>query len=226
MVAVRHAFRTLRKTPGPSFVVMATLAIAIAATTIIGSTIDSVWHAIPANNTERLVFVASTDPRPSQAQAGMIGNLAMTGTSVPDLVDWTVQATTVERFVAFEYGTATLTGREAPLRISIVRTTAEMFSVWSVPPVLGRVFGSEDGRVGAAPAVLLSYRYWQEQFSSDASVIGTRVVLDGIPHTIVGVLPRQTRVGIFGDTELFVVKPLDAARAARDERRLFVMARL
>ena len=226
MVPVRHAFRTLRKTPGPSLVVMATLAIAIAATTIIASTIDSVWHAIPANITERLVFVASTDPRPSQAQSGMIGNLAMTGTSVPDLVDWTAHATTVERFVAFEYGTATLTGREAPLRVSIVRATAEMFSVWGVLPVLGRVFGSEDGRMGAAPVVLLSHRYWQEQFSSDGSVIGTSVVLDGSPHTIVGVLPRQTRIGIFADAELFVVKPLDPARAARDERRLFVTARL
>ena len=226
MVPVRHAFRTLRKTPGPSFVVMTTLAIAIAATTIIASTIDSVWHAIPATNTERLVFVASTDPRPSQAQSGMIGNLAMTGTSVPDLVDWTMQATTVEQFIAFEYGTATVTGREAPLRVSIVRSTAEMFSVWGVPPALGRVFGSDDGRIGAAPVALLSHRYWQEQFSSNASVIGTRLVLDGSPHTIVGVLPRETRVGIFGDAELFVAKPLHSARAARDERRLFVMARL
>jgi putative ABC transport system permease protein len=205
---------------------MATLAIAIAATTIIASTIDSVWHAIPAKNTERLVFVASTDPRPSQAQSGMIGNLALTGTSVPDLVDWTMQSTTVERFAAFEYGTATLTGREAPLRVSIVRTTAEMFSVWGIPPVLGRVFRDEDGSPGAAPVVLLSHRYWQEQFSSDVSAIGTSVLLDDSPHTIAGVLPRETRLGIFGDAELFVVKPLDAARAARDERRLFVTARL
>ena len=226
MLPLRHALRTLRKTPGPSLVVMLTLATAIGATTIIASTIDSVWHAIPANNTERLVFVASTDPRPSQAQSGMAGNLAMTGTSVPDLVDWTTQATTVERFVAFQYGTATLTGREAPIRVAIVRTTAEMFSVWGISPVLGRTFGSEDGRNGAAPVALLSHRYWQEQFASDPSVIGTSVLLDGIPHAIVGVLPSETRVGILTDTELFTVQSLDAARAARDERRLFVMARL
>jgi putative ABC transport system permease protein len=226
MLPLRHALRTLRKTPGPCIVVMMTLAIAIAATTIIASTIDSVWRAIPAHDTERLVFVASTDPRPSQAQSGMAGSLAMTGTSIPDLVDWTAQATTVERFVAFRYGTATLTGRETPVRVSLVRTTAEMFSVWGILPVLGRVFGSEDGKVAATPVVLLSHRYWQEQFSSDAAVIGTSVLLDGSPHTIVGVLPAETRVGIFADTELFVALPLDATRAVRDERRLFVMARL
>src|SRR5262245_8247292 len=113
MTSLRHAFRRLTSTPGPSLVVMATLAIAIGATTIIASTIDGVWRAIPAIDTERLVFVASTDPRPSQAQSGMSGHLAMTGTSVPDLVAWAAEATTVEQFAAFRYATATMTGRAA-----------------------------------------------------------------------------------------------------------------
>ena len=223
---MRYALRSLIKTPGPSFVVMLTLAIAIGATTIIASTIDGVWHAIPASDTERLVFVASTDPRPSQAQSGMTGNLAMTGTSVPDLVDWTAQATTIEQFGAFQYGTATLTGRQAPARVSLVRTTAGLFSLWGTSPAMGRAFQPDDGRIGAAPVVLLSYRYWQEEFASDASAIGTTMLLDGSPHTIVGILPPKIRAGIFADTDLFVAQPLDAARAARDERRLFVSARL
>ena len=122
MFGLRHALRTLTRSPGPTFVVTSTLAIAIGATTIIASTIDGVWRAIPAIDRERLVFVASTDPRPSQAQAGMSGNLAMTGTSVPDLVDWKAHTTTLEQFGAFRYGTATLTGRGAPARVSVVRT--------------------------------------------------------------------------------------------------------
>ena len=226
MLPFRHVLRTLRKTPGPTLVVMMTLAIAIAATTIIASTIDSVWHAIPAADTQRLVFVASTDPRPSQAQSGMSGSVAMTGTSVPDLVDWTAQAATIEQFGAFRYGTATLTGRDAPARVSLVRTTAEMLSLWGVSPAIGRVFRTDDGRIGAEPVVLLSHRYWQEEFSSDASVVGTSVLLDGTAHAIVGILPPEIRVGIFTDTELFVALPLDAAREARDERHLFVTARL
>ena len=189
MPPLRYALRTLVKSPGPSLIVTVTLAIAIGATTIIASTIDGVWHAIPAADTERLVFVASTDPRPSQAQSGMSGNLAMTGTSVPDLVDWTAQSTTVEQFGAFRYGTATLTGREAPARVSLVRTTAEMFSLWGIAPSLGRVFRADDGRIGAAPVVLLSHRYWQDEFASDPSVIERSVLLDGVAHSIVGVVP-------------------------------------
>jgi predicted permease len=222
----RHSLRTIVKTPGPSVVIMMTLAIAIGATTIIASTIDAVWRAIPAVDTERLVFVASTDPRPSQAQSGMSGSLAMTGTSIPDLADWIDQATTVEQFGAFRYGTATLTGRDAPVRVSLVRTTAEMWSLWGISPAMGRVFRRDDGLIGATPVALLSHRYWQEQFASDPSVVGTTMLLDGTAHTLVGVLPHETRVGIFTDTELFVALPLDAAREARDERRLFVTARL
>jgi putative ABC transport system permease protein len=225
-MVLRHSLRTIVKTPGPSVVIVSTLAVAIAATTIIASTIDGVWRAIPAVNTERLVFIASTDPRPSQAQSGTTGNLAMTGTSIPDLVDWATQATTIEQFGAFRYGTATVTGREAPARVSLVLTTAEMFSLWGISPALGRVFQSDDGRIGATPVLLLSHRYWQETFSSDGSVIGTSMVLDGTAHTIVGVLPREIRRGIFTDSDLFVVQTLDAARSARDERRLFVTARL
>jgi len=223
---LRYALRTLVKSPGPSLIITVTLAIAIGATTIIASTIDGVWHAIPAADTERLVFVASTDPRPSQAQSGMSGNLAMTGTSVPDLVDWTAQSTTVEQFGAFRYGTATLTGPDAPARVSLVRTTADMFSLWGIAPSLGRVFRADDGRIGAAPVVLLSHRFWQDEFASDPSVIERTVLLDGVAHSIVGVVPRATRTGIFVDTDLFVALPLDAVRNARDERRLFVTARL
>lgn len=226
MLPFRYALRTLLRSPGPAFIVVVTLAVAIAATTIIASTIDGVWHAIPATNTERLAFVASTDPRPSQAQAGMAGNLAMTGTSVPDLVDWADQTTTIEQFGAFRYGTATVTGREAPVRVSIVRTTAEMFSLWGIAPVAGRVFRADDGRIGETPVVLLSHRYWHEEFASDPTVLERSVLLDGVAHAIVGVLPPSVRTGIFADTDLFVALPLDAARSARDERRLFVTARL
>ena len=226
MLPLRYAFRTLVKSPGPTLIVITTLAIAIAATTIIASTIDGVWHAIPATSTERLVFVASTDPRPSQAQSGMSGQLAMTGTSVPDLADWTDQTTTIEQFGAFRYGTATLTGRQAPARVSLVRTTADMFSMWGIAASLGRVFRSEDGRIGATPVVVLSHRYWKDEFASDPAVVEQSVLLDGVAHSIVGVVPPAIRTGIFVDADLFVALPLDAARNARDERRLFVTARL
>lgn len=64
---LRHAVRQLRRAPGPAAVMVLTLAVAIGATAIVYNTIDVVWRMVPVANTERLVFVASTDPRPSQA---------------------------------------------------------------------------------------------------------------------------------------------------------------
>ncbi len=223
---LRHAVRQLRRNRGPAAIMVLTLAVAIGATAIVYNTIDVVWRMVPAANAERLVFVASTDPRPSQSQSGMSGGLALTGTSVPDLVDWTAQSTTVEEFGAFRYGSATLTGLDAPARVSVVHATANLLSMWGLDVAFGRGFASDEGRPGAAPVALLTRKFWQRQFSSRADVLGRSVLLNGVSHTIVGVLSAQADTRLFGRSDLMVPQMLDATGAARDERRLYVTARL
>ena len=93
---LKFALRAFGRTPGASSLVVITLAVAIATATIVASTIDMVWRFIPVVRTDRLVFVASTDPRPEKSQAGMADGLARTGVSIPDLVDWSERAATVE----------------------------------------------------------------------------------------------------------------------------------
>lgn len=223
---LRHAVRQFRRGPGAAAVIVITLAVAIGATAIVYSTIDVVWHMVPAANTGRLAFVASTDPRPSQSQSGMSGGLALTGTSVPDLVDWTAQATTIEEFGAFRYGSATLTGLDAPARVSVVHATANLLSMWGLDVALGRGFAPDQARPGAAPVALLTPKFWQRQFSSSADVLGQSILLNGVPHTIVGVLSTQADTRLFGRSDLMVPQVLDGTGAARDERRLYVTARL
>jgi len=222
---LRHAGRQLRRAPGPAAVMVLTLAVAIGATAIVYNTIDVVWRMVPVA-TERVVLVASTDPRPSQAQSGMSGGLALTGTSVPDLVDWTAQATTVEEFGAFRYGSATLTGLDAPVRASVVYATTNLLSMWGLDVARGRGFAAGEGRTGAAPVALLTPKFWQRQFSSSPDVLGQSVLLNGVPHTIVGVLSTKADTRLFGRSDVMVPQVLDAAGTARDERRLYVTARL
>ena len=226
MVNARLTLRALLRNSGPTFVVVFTLAMAIGVSTIIGSTVDSVWHALPVANTERLIFVSSTDPRPSEARAGMAGNLAITGTSIPDLVDWMTQSTTVDEFAAFQYATATLTGLDAPERARLVRATTNLPDQWGISPGVGRGFRPEDGQIGAARVAILTDRYWRERFAARPDIAGTSVFLDGVPHTIVGVMPASAGRGVFVDTDIWVPQELDAARSARDARTLFVSARL
>ena len=122
MTDLRFATRALLRNPTATCVIVLTLAVAIGVSTVIASTVDSVWHALPVASTDRLIFVSSTDPRPGEARAGMAGDVAITGTSIPDLVDWMARSTTVDDFAAFQYGTATLTGLDAPERASLVRS--------------------------------------------------------------------------------------------------------
>jgi putative ABC transport system permease protein len=69
-----------------------------------------------------------------------------------------------------------------------VTSSAELFEVLGVSPVLGRGLRAADDVRGAEPVVLLSYGLWRE-LGGDASLIGTRLTLDGSPRTIVGVMP-------------------------------------
>jgi putative ABC transport system permease protein len=218
--------RALRRNPVPTVVIALTLAVAIGVSTIIASTVDSVWHALPVANTDRLIFVSSTDPRPGEARAGMAGDVAITGTSIPDLVDWTARSSTVEDLAAFQYATVTLTGLDAPERASVVRATANLPAQWQIPMALGRSFRPDDGRIGAARVALLTDRYWRERFAARPDIIGTSVFLDGVPHTLVGVVSASAGRGIFVDTDMWLPQELDAARASRDARTLFVSARL
>ena len=226
MTDLRFATRALLRNPAATCVIVLTLAVAIGVSTIIASTVDSVWHALPVANTERLIFVSSTDPRPGEARAGMAGDVAITGTSIPDLVDWTARSSTVDDLAAFQYATVTLTGLDAPERASVVRATANLPAQWQIQVAIGRSFRPDDGRIGATRVALLTDRYWRERFAARPDVIGTSVFLDGIPHTLVGVVAASAGRGIFVDTDLWLPQELDAARASRDARTLFVSGRL
>ena len=226
MSGLRQALRTLRRQSGSAAVVVVTLAVSIAATTIIASLIEFLFHAIPVADPSRLAMVSSTDPRPSQAQSGMSGGVALSGTSVPDLVDWSARSRTIDEFIAFRYDSATLRENGVPERVRVVRTTANLPTAFGFQPAFGRIFRAEEGRAGAPGVVLVTDRFWRRHFDARAGVVGSSLILDGAPHAVAGVLPPALSRGIFTDVDLFVATPLDAARAARDDRRLFVFGRL
>ena len=226
MAGLRYALRSLRRRAGSAAVVIVTLAVSIGATTIIVSLVEFLFHAIPAADTSRLALVSSTDPRPSQAQSGMYGALALSGTSVPDLVDWAARVRTIDQFIAYRYDSATLREGNVPERVRVVRTTANLPAALGLRPAAGRVFRPDEGQPGAARVVLLSERFWRQRYGANPRMVGTSLLLDGAPHGIAGVLTAAASRGIFMDVDLFVATPLDAARSARDDRPLFVFGLL
>jgi len=223
---IRYALRSLVKRPGPTLVVVATLGVAIASATVIYSVIDMVWHLLPAVRQDRLVYIASTGDRVVKIDGESRSVVVRMPASIPDLVDWRARATSFEQLTGFTLGSATLSGVEVPLRVTAMGVTANLPDVWGLTPTLGRAFRDEDGRPGSAPVVLLSQRFWQQQFSASPSVLGQSVLLDAVPYTIVGVLPAVAQTGAFKNAEVFTPLVLDPLRGDRDQRDVVVTGRL
>jgi putative ABC transport system permease protein len=223
---LKFAQRFFSRTPGTSALIVITLGVAIATATIIASTVDMVWHFLPANRTERMVFVASTDPRPERSQAGVSGGLARTGVSIPDLVDYSTRAQSFEALAAFTFQNAVLTGLDVPSRISTIRTTSNLLDVWGITPQLGRTFTDADATPGGERVAIITDAFWQRQFSRTHDTLGKSISIDGQPHTIVGVLPQSTSTGMFRSIDVALPIVLDRERNPRDDRRLYVTGAL
>ena len=113
--------------------------------------------------------------------------------SVQDFERWrTLRA--VEEVSAFRRVGGTLTPQNgAPASVAAAQMTATGFSVARVQPLLGRVLLVRDELPGAPPVVVIGYEAWQAQFAGDANVLGRTVELDGVVHTVVGVMPEGFR---------------------------------
>ena len=84
------------------------------------------------------------------------------------------------------------------------RVSAGMFSdVLRVQPVLGRTFQPTDDAPGAAPVVLLSHRFWRDRFGGSSGVPGETLILDGVAHSVVGVMPEGLRPPVQPNAELW-----------------------
>ena len=84
-----------------------------------------------------------------------------------------------------------LTIGDTPSRITGSRVSAAIFPMLGVPPILGRALQAEDERQGSDNVVLISYSMWQQHFAGREQAIAETVTLDGRPHHIVGVMPKD-----------------------------------
>ena len=85
--------------------------------------------------------------------------------------------------------TLTLTGTGDPAQIRGVRVTPEFFETMGVAPLHGRAFSAANGQAGGERVVIVAHGLWLRRFGADPSVVGRRIVLNGVPHEVVGVMP-------------------------------------
>ena len=181
----RYAFRMLRKNLGFTAVAVLTLALGIGANTAIFSVVYAVLlKPLPYANPNQLVsaFAANT-------QEGIPEN----GTSYPNFEEWRAQNHVFSELATIDFHQLTLTGRGEPSEVNTCVVTPEHFAVLDVKPLQGRVFFPEDGKRGAPPVVIVSENLWRGTLGADTNILGSSVILDKRPFTVVGIMPASFR---------------------------------
>src|SRR5215470_847862 len=180
----RIALRLLRRRPGWTASVLATLALAIGANSALFSVLDAaLLQPLPYPSPERLVLIGETAPSFPQMSV-----------SYPDYVDWRAKTRSFDEMGVFRGGEVNLTGMGAPRRAQVVQASASYFKVLGVPPLVGRTFEEEEDRVGGAPVVVLGEDMARRLFGQPGAALGHSLQVDGISSTVVGVMPVTFRV--------------------------------
>ena len=149
--------------------------------------------------------------------------------SAPNLQDWQAAVGEQARLAALRASSFVIDATEEGARVEGAYATDDLFAVLGVSPVLGRGLQPQDELAGSEPVVVLSERYWRRQLDADRAVIGRTLTIDGAPHTVVGVVPSLLAIGMPGaisSARLWLPLRIEAGAAARDNRSLFVVARL
>ena len=176
---MRYALRTLLRSPAFTVVALLTLALGIGANTAIFSFVNGVLlKPLPYGNPHRIVMVWEKPP-------GGLRN----GISTLNFLDWKKQNTVFEHMAASRGDSPTLTGSGDPVQLQASRVSAPYFEIFGIHAALGRTFAPDEDQPGKSQVVVLSHRLWQARFGGDPKIIGRKLLLDGKPHTVIGVLP-------------------------------------
>jgi predicted permease len=192
---IRYAFRQLRSHPGFALTAILSLALGIGATVSVFSVIYGVIvHPYPYADLERLVTLSASVP------SGDFSNVYITGQQVRELQ----QIPAIDKIAAWSERNLTLTGHDVPTDVVAYSQTSDTFPTLGIAPLLGRNLGPSDSLPGQEPqpVVMLNYKFWQQHFNSDPSVIGTTLELTHKKYAVIGVTPPHFPWGWDADVYL------------------------
>ncbi len=228
MTDFRYALRQLAKSPGFTVVALATLALAIGATSAVVSLVNALLvRPLPYHEPSRLVLLWEH----FYAQG-----LDRIPVSAPEYLDYTKELKSVE-IGAFHYAELNLTTGEMPEQISGAFVSPSVFSVLGIQPIKGRTFTAGEFGEGNDNVIVMSERLWKRRFNSDPAIVGKPLSINGRIFTVVGILPEAFQFpiplfniqgGIFG-RQVDIWKPIAFSKdhlESRGLRSYSVVARL
>jgi len=214
---LRFAARGLRKQP--AFAALAILALALG----IGSatTMFSVIHAVlvdpyPYSHIDRLVQVAIRDSTKPRDDGRYFFQTA-------EFLDYTEQVHSFEAVIGGSFQDVLYTTPDGTEQFAGGIMTPNNFEFLGVPAAIGRTFTEVDARPGAPAVFVMNHKLWASRFGSDPDLVGKTFVLNGVPTTLVGVMPKRfSKLG----ADLYLPIVLDRADPALSRRYWRLQARL
>ena len=180
---IRFAARMLGKNPGLTALAVLTLALGIGANTAIFSLVNSLLlRPLPVKDPSQIMVLGF------RQQQGPV----LPEASYPDWVVISQQADSpFSGVIGTQLSSDAITLKGESHSISTNYVTGNYFEVLGLRPALGRLFLSSEGKVpGADPVIVLGYSFWKASLSGDPAIVGSQVLLDGRPFTVIGVAPQ------------------------------------
>src|SRR6184192_76753 len=194
---IRFAFRKLRQSPAFTLIAVITLALGIGLNTAIFSLINDLFlRGLPFKQSKRVLRMYSNVKD---------RNLLEIGVSAPRYQHYRDGQTMFNGFGAENVFAFTLTGLGDPVQLFGGKVTSNYFDVLGVRPIRGRNFLPQEE--DTANVAMVTQNFWQKRMGGDANVIGRSITLDGVPDTIVGVLPNLPFSWAGPNAEIWTTKP-------------------
>jgi putative ABC transport system permease protein len=215
---VRLGLRSLLRAPAFSIVAVLCLALGIGANAALFSVLNAVLlRPLPYTEPDRLVRIYEKMSTGGQGSVSFL-----------NFQDWQTQGTGFTGLAGYEMASRNLQGSDAPERIRACETMPGLFSILRVPPLLGRTFQGGTDEPGRDAVAVVSEELWRTRFGADPSLVGRTVRLDGLPHTVIGVMPRAFDFPPGGNaTDVWLLHQVDEGRQSnRGAHYLSVIGRL
>jgi predicted permease len=190
MSELRHAFRSIFRTPTFALAALLTIVLGVGANTAVYTVVNSVLlEPLPFRQPQNLVQVWETHPE--------LHNLQV---SAPDYLDWkkSIQRLDLAAYSFQAINKGTLLGQGDPTEVHATMASADLFTVLGVQPLLGRAYDSRQEQA-KDPVVLISEKLWRNKFAADPQIVGRSLHLDTTSYTIVGVLGQKEAFPVWAD---------------------------
>lgn len=179
-----QAARRLLKAPGFTVAAVLTFGLGLGATTALFSVLyTSLWASLPYPHAEQLLIVRERQPE-----------FASSSVAYPNYLDLRAQQTTLQGIALYRQESVIVSGRGIggdPESLTGGRVAWDFLRVAGVKFELGRDFTEEEDKPGVSRTAILSDSYFARRFSRDSATIGRTIIANGVPHTVIGILPAS-----------------------------------